>query len=227
MDFGLDQQQQAFVRDVREFLQQHVTDELLAEKAASDYLRRSLVLTAFQRAVADRGWYGINWPPQYAGLGLGATYLHLLVREFQYSGAPIPDLTVTSIAPMIMRYGTERNREEFLPPIARGELTVAVGYSEPDAGTDLASLRTRANLDGDEWVINGSKIWNSRAQLATHEWLCVRTDPALPRHRGISVIMVPIDAPGVEVRPLTAWHDYRTNELFLTNVRVPMTNLIG
>jgi 3-oxocholest-4-en-26-oyl-CoA dehydrogenase alpha subunit len=227
VDFELDQQQHGFVRDVRDFLRQHVTAELLAEKAASEYLRRSPVLAAFQQAVAARGWYGLNWPPQYGGLGLGATYLHLLVREFQYAGAPIPDLTVTSIAPMIMQYGTEQNRAEFLPAIARGDLTVAVGYSEPDAGTDLASLRTRAELDGDEWVINGSKIWNSRAQLATHEWLCVRTDPSLPRHRGISVIMVPIDTPGIEIRPLTAWHDYRTNEVFLTDVRVPVTNLVG
>jgi 3-oxocholest-4-en-26-oyl-CoA dehydrogenase alpha subunit len=212
---------------VSSFLSINVTPELLAEKAASEYLRRSPVLADFQRKVAARGWYGINWPEQYGGLGLGATYLHLLVSDFQYWGAPVPDLTVTSIAPMIMRHGTEHNRAEFLPAIARGELTVAVGYSEPDAGTDLASLRTRAELDGDEWVINGSKIWNSRAQLATHEWLCVRTDPALPRHRGISVIMVPISSAGVEVRQLTAWHDYPTNETFFTDVHVPRTNLIG
>jgi alkylation response protein AidB-like acyl-CoA dehydrogenase len=227
MDFDLDPKQQAFRDEVSDFLSINVTRELLAEKAASEYLRRSPVLADFQRKVAARGWYGINWPEQYGGLGLGATYLHLLVSDFQYWGAPIPDLTVTSIAPMIMRHGTEHNRAEFLPAIARGDLTVAVGYSEPDAGTDLASLRTRAELDGDEWVINGSKIWNSRAQMATHEWLCVRTDPALPRHRGISVIMVPISSAGVEVRRLTAWHDYPTNETFFTDVRVPRTNLIG
>ena len=115
---------------------------------------------------------------------------------------PGPDLTVTSVAPMIMRHGTEQNKKEFLPAIARGEIVCAVGYSEPNAGTDLASLRTRAVLDGDEWVINGSKIWNSGAQRSTHEWLCVRTDPDAPRHRGISVIMVPIDRPGIEIHPL-------------------------
>ena len=152
---------------------------------------------------------------------------HLLMSEFEYAGVPGPDLTVTSIAPMIMRHGTEQNKQEFLPGIARGEIVFALGYSEPNAGTDLASLRTRAVRDGDEWVINGSKIWNSGAQRSTHEWLCVRTDPDAPRHRGISVIVVPVDSPGVEIRPLYAWSGYRTNETFFNDVRVPVTNLIG
>jgi 3-oxocholest-4-en-26-oyl-CoA dehydrogenase alpha subunit len=134
---------------------------------------------------------------------------------------------VTSVAPMIMRHGTEQNKLEFLPPIARGELICAVGYSEPEAGTDLASLRTRAVRDGDEWVITGSKIWNSVANRATHEWLCVRTDPTAARHRGISVIMVPTGLPGIQIRPLYAWSGYRTNEVFFDEVRVPAGNLIG
>lgn len=169
----------------------------------------------------------LNWPTEFGGLGLGAVYQHLLVSEFEYWGVPGPDLTVTSVAPMIMRHGTQQNREEFLPPIARGELTCAVGYSEPNAGTDLASLKTKAVREGDEWVINGSKIWNSMAQRVTHEWLCVRTNTEVPKHKGISVIIVPIDAPGVVIRPITAWSGYRTNETFFDNVRVPVTNLIG
>ena len=149
------------------------------------------------------------------------------MSEFEYAGVPGPDLTVTSMAPMIMRHGTEQNKKEFLPGIARGEIVFALGYSEPNAGTDLASLRTRAVRDGDEWVINGSKIWNSGAQRSTHEWLCVRTDPDAPRHRGISVIAVPVDSPGIEIHPLIAWSGYRTNETFFNDVRVPATNLIG
>jgi alkylation response protein AidB-like acyl-CoA dehydrogenase len=152
---------------------------------------------------------------------------HLLMSEFEYVGVPGPDLTVTSVAPMIMRHGTEQNKKEFLPGIARGEIVFALGYSEPNAGTDLASLRTRAVRDGDEWVINGSKIWNSGAQRSTHEWLCVRTDPDAPRHRGISVVAVPIDTPGIEIHPLYAWSGYRTNETFFRDVRVPVTSLIG
>src|ERR1700710_2233490 len=111
--------------------------------------------------------------------------------------------------------------------IARGEMICAVGYSEAEAGTDLASLRTRATRDGEYWVINGSKIWNSGVQRATHEWLCVRTDPNGVRHRGISVIIVPIDSPGIQIRPLRAWSGYRTNEVRFDDVRVPVTNVVG
>ena len=227
MDFELDPAQQAWLTEVREFLSQNVSDELRSEIAAHGLEVPDGDVAQFRRKVGAKGWWGLNWPREYGGLGLGAVHQHLLMREFEYWGVPGPDLTVTSVAPMIMRHGTEQNKSEFLPPIARGEMTCAVGYSEPEAGTDLASLRTRAVRDGDEWVINGAKIWNSGAQRATHEWLCVRTDPQAQRHRGISVIIVPIDDPGVQIRPLYAWSGYRTNEVFFSDVRVPVSNLIG
>lgn len=227
MDFDLDADQLAWLAEVREFLRQNVTDALRAEIAEHNLEHPGGEVAAFRSKLGAKGWFGLNWPAEYGGLGLGAVHLHLLMSEFEYWGVPGPDLTVTSIAPMIMRHGTEQNKHEFLPLIARGEMTCALGYSEPDAGTDLASLRTRAVRDGDEWVINGSKIWNSGAQRSTHEWLCVRTDPDAPRHRGISVIVVPVDSPGVRIRPLIAWSGYRTNEVFFDDVRVPLTNLIG
>jgi alkylation response protein AidB-like acyl-CoA dehydrogenase len=227
VDFELDDEQRAWLAEVRRFLQDNVTPALRAEMAEHGLELQGGELSAFRRKIGQRGWFGLNWPPEYGGLGLSAMHQHLLMSEFEYWGVPGPDLTVTSVAPMIMRHGTEQNKKEFLPPIARGEIVCAVGYSEPNAGTDLASLRTRAVRDGDEWVITGSKIWNSGAQRSTHEWLCVRTDPDAPRHRGISVIMVPIDLPGVEIHPLYAWSGYRTNETFFHEVRVPVTNLIG
>jgi 3-oxocholest-4-en-26-oyl-CoA dehydrogenase alpha subunit len=227
VDFELDEVQRAWLCEVREFLQENVTAALRAEIAEYDLEFPGGEVARFRRKIGEKGWFGLNWPAEYGGLGLSAVHQHLLMREFEYWGVPGPDLTVTSVAPMIMRHGTEQNKTEFLPPIARGEMICAVGYSEPDAGTDLASLRTRAVLEGDEWLINGSKIWNSAAQRATHEWLCVRTDPDAPRHRGISVIIVPIDHPGVQVRPLIAWSGYRTNEVFFDDVRVPVSNLIG
>ncbi len=229
MEFELDEEQRAWCEEVRGFLAAHVTPELRAELAEHDLEHPGGEVAAFRRAIGAQGWFGLNWPVEYGGLGLGPIHQHLLMSEFEYAGVPGPDLTVTSVAPMIMRHGTEANKQEFLPPIARGELICAVGYSEPGAGTDLASLCTRAVLDEatGEWVINGSKIWNSGAQRSTHEWLCVRTDPDAPRHRGISVIIVPIDSPGVTIRPLIAWSGYRTNEVFFDDVRVPATNLIG
>lgn len=227
VDFDLDTDQLAWLDEVREFLRENVTEALRVEVAEHNLEHPGGEVAAFRRKLGAKGWFGLNWPAEYGGLGLGAVHLHLLMSEFEYWGVPGPELTVTSIAPMIMRHGTEQNKQEFLPAIARGEMTCALGYSEPDAGTDLASLRTRAVRDGDEWVINGSKIWNSGAQRSTHEWLCVRTDPDAPRHRGISVIVVPVDSPGVRIRPLIAWSGYRTNEVFFDDVRVPVTNLIG
>ncbi|SPM27051.1 acyl-CoA dehydrogenase family protein [Mycobacterium terramassiliense] len=227
MDFELDAGQRAWLAEVRGFLRQNVTAGLRAELAQHDLELPDGEVTRFRRKIGEKGWFGLNWPREYGGLGLGAVHQHLLMSEFEYWGVPGPDLTVTSVAPMIMRHGTEQNKNEWLPPIAKGEMICAVGYSEPDAGTDLANLRTRATLDGREWVINGTKIWNSGAQRATHEWLCVRTDPDAARHGGISVIIVPIDSPGVEIRPLYAWSGYRTNEVHFRDVRVPVTNLIG
>jgi 3-oxocholest-4-en-26-oyl-CoA dehydrogenase alpha subunit len=227
VDFELDEEQRAWVAEVRQFLTENVTPALRAEIAEHGLEYQGGELAAFRRKIGQKGWFGLNWPHEYGGLGLTAMHQHLLMSEFEYAGVPGPDLTVTSVAPMIMRHGTEQNKKDFLPGIARGEIVCAVGYSEPNAGTDLASLRTRAVRDGDEWVIDGSKIWNSGAQRSTHEWLCVRTDPDAPRHRGISVIMVPVDSPGIEIHPLYAWSGYRTNETFFRNVRVPFTNLIG
>jgi alkylation response protein AidB-like acyl-CoA dehydrogenase len=227
VDFALDDEQRAWVDEVRRFLADNVSPALKAEIAEHGLEYQGGEVSEFRRRIGSKGWFGINWPTDYGGLGLTAMHQHLLMSEFQYAGVPGPDLTVTSVAPMIMRHGTEQNKKEFLPGIARGEIVCALGYSEPNAGTDLASLRTRAVRDGDEWVINGSKIWNSGAQRSTHEWLCVRTDPEAPRHRGISVIMVPVDSPGVEIHPLYAWSGYRTNETFFRDVRVPTTNLIG
>ncbi|BBZ37429.1 acyl-CoA dehydrogenase family protein [Mycobacterium conspicuum] len=227
MDFELDEEQRAWLAEVRRFLQDNVTPALRAEMAEHGLEFQGGELSAFRRKIGQRGWFGLNWPAEYGGLGLTAMHQHLLMSEFEYWGVPGPDLTVTSVAPMIMRHGTEQNKKEFLPGIARGEIVFALGYSEPNAGTDLASLRTRAVRDGDEWVITGAKIWNSGAQRSTHEWLCVRTDPDAPRHRGISVIAVPVDQPGIEIHPLYAWSGYRTNETFFRDVRVPVTNLIG
>jgi alkylation response protein AidB-like acyl-CoA dehydrogenase len=229
VDFELDAEQRAWLTEVREFLDVNVTAELRAELDQHDLEFPGGEVARFRRKIGAKGWFGLNWPREYGGLagegGLGAVYQHLLMSEFEYWGVPGPDLTVTSVAPMIMRHGTGQNKTEWLPPIAKGEMICAVGYSESEAGTDLANLCTRAVRDGQEWVINGSKIWNSGAQRATHEWLCVRTDPDSARHRGISVIIVPIDSPGVEIRPLYAWSGYRTNEVHFQDVRVPLTNL--
>jgi alkylation response protein AidB-like acyl-CoA dehydrogenase len=136
-------------------------------------------------------------------------------------------LTVTSVAPTIMRVGSEEQKQHWLPRIKAAEAEFALGYSEPEAGTDLAALRTRAVLDGDYWVVNGQKMWNTMAHTANYNWLAVRTEPDAPKHKGISMMIVPMDAPGVSVQGIWVWPGLRTNALFLDNVRVPRDYLIG
>ncbi|MFK4654256.1 alkylation response protein AidB-like acyl-CoA dehydrogenase [Bradyrhizobium japonicum] len=233
MDFNLTDAQRQWRDEIRAFLRENMTPELQREIRTegqpydTGVWRTGPEAQAFTAKVKAKGWFGLTWPAEYGGLGKGPIEQHIFMTEFDYALITGAEITATTIAPMIMRFGTEENKRDFLPAIARGELHMALGYSEPDAGTDLASLRTRAELDGDEWVINGTKIWNSAAHVATHEWLCVRTDPNAPKHQGISVIIVPLNAEGVEVQPLIAWSGKRTNQVFFTDVRVPRRNLIG
>jgi alkylation response protein AidB-like acyl-CoA dehydrogenase len=140
---------------------------------------------------------------------------------------PYGNLTYTSIGPSIQHFGSEEQKQRWLPGIWGGESCFAIGYSEPNAGTDLAALRTRAVRVGDEWVINGQKIWTSLADVATHIWLAARTDPDLPKHQGISVLVVPSDAPGLTIRPLHAMYGGHTCETFYDDVRVPVDHLVG
>jgi 3-oxocholest-4-en-26-oyl-CoA dehydrogenase alpha subunit len=226
VNFDLTEAQSAWQAELRAFLDEHMSDELRAE--VQSYGRNGVgpLAEKFYRAVADKGWPALTWPKEYGGLGGSATDQLIMSREFDYAGAPRILYMWTGIAAILIRYGTQANRDTWLPRIKDGSVTMALGYSEPEAGTDLASLKTTAVLDGDEWVINGEKIWNSEAHFSTHEWLAVRTNPAAPKHRGISLIIVPLDAPGIEIFPIAVWPQ-RTNRTVFTNVRVPKANLVG
>ena len=144
------------------------------------------------------GWLGIGWPTEFGGQGRPATDQFIFFDETRRAGAPFPFVTINTVGPTIMRYGTEAQKAFFLPKILAGELNFAIGYTEPEAGTDLASLRTRAVRDGEEYVINGAKIFTSGANEADYIWLAVRTDPDVPKHKGISILCVPTTTPGFE-----------------------------
>jgi 3-oxocholest-4-en-26-oyl-CoA dehydrogenase alpha subunit len=228
LDLSLAPHELAWRDEVRAFIHENVTDEVRDEYAHEDEHGRGPLVTEFHRKLGERGWNATNWPKEYGGLETSAVQRLILMDELYYWRAPRLEYASHNIAPIIIRYGTEANKEKWLPRIGRGEVTFALGYSEPDAGTDLASLKTTAVLDGDEWVINGTKIWNSAAHTATHEWLLVRTDPtASPPHAGLSILLVPIESPGIEVSPLFTWGDVRTNQIYLTDVRIPAEDLIG
>jgi alkylation response protein AidB-like acyl-CoA dehydrogenase len=176
------------------------------------------------------GWICASWPAEYGGRGLSIWESVVLAEEFARVGAPMRAdfFGDTLVGPTILHWGTEEQKKEFLPQILSGEISWCQGFSEPDAGSDLASLKTRAELDGDEWVINGQKVWTTQAQHADYIFLLCRTDPDAPKHAGISYLLVPMRQEGIEVRPIAQVDgSAEFNEVFFTNARCPRENVVG
>lgn len=225
MRFELTESERAWRDELDAFLDEHVTDALVAEIASLPmHHTRGPEQDAFLQQVVNRGWTALTWPTEYGGLARGAIDLLLACEAFGERGLSFPR---QFLAGTIIECGTEANKREWLPGLRDASIRMVLGYSEPDSGTDLASLKTRAVRDGDEWVITGQKVWNSGAHIGTHEWLAVRTDPDAAKRDGISILIVPLDTPGIEVREITTWGDYRTNLTFFDDVRVPHANLFG
>ncbi len=179
------------------------------------------------RQLGRDGWLAIGWPPVYGGQNRSVLEQLIFTDEAAIAGVPVPFLTINTVGPTIMRFGTPEQKERFLPKIAAGELHFSIGYSEPEAGTDLASLRTRAVRDGDEYVINGQKMWTSLIQYADYVWLACRTDPDAPRHKGLSIIIVPTGARGFSWTPVRTVAGVTTSATYYSDVRVPAANLVG
>jgi 3-oxocholest-4-en-26-oyl-CoA dehydrogenase alpha subunit len=179
------------------------------------------------RQMGSDGWLTLGWPQEYGGRGGSALDQLIFTDEAAVAGAPVPFLTINTVGPTIMRFGTPDQRAFFLPRIAAGELHFAIGYSEPGAGTDLASLRTKAVLDGDEYVINGQKMWTSLIQYADYVWLACRTDSDAPKHKGLSMLIVPTDAPGFSWTPVRTMAGVTTSATYYSDVRVPACAVVG
>jgi alkylation response protein AidB-like acyl-CoA dehydrogenase len=178
----------------------------------------------------EGGWICASWPSEYGGKGLTLLQQVVLNEEFARMGAPLRGdfFGDTLVGPTLLQWGTEEQKQRFIPGILRGEIAWCQGFSEPDAGSDLAGLKTRAVLDGDEWVVNGQKVWTTQAQYADYIFLLARTDPDAPKHAGISYLLVPMKQEGVEVRPIEQVDgSAEFNEVFFTNVRCPKDNVIG
>ena len=184
---------------------------------------------ATRKKLADKGWLTMHWPEEYGGQGASPVRSAIFNEEMSYNRAPGRDIFgVRMLAPTLMIYGTEEQKKEFLLPVSKGEVQWCQGYSEPGSGSDLASLQTRAVADGDDYVLNGSKIWTTMAHRADWIMVLARTDLDAPKHRGISFILVDMKTPGVSVQPvynMTGGHDF--NQVFFDNVRVPKRNLVG
>jgi alkylation response protein AidB-like acyl-CoA dehydrogenase len=199
-------------------------DAAMADASGSVRARSQPILEELDR----RGWLRISWPESLGGRGKSPWYQLLLAWELGYHEVDHNRFSTASIiVPSIQKFGTDEQQRELPPKIWSGEITCAIGYSEPDAGSDLASLRTRAVRDGEQFTIQGSKIWTSSAHVTSHVWLACRTDPSAPKHRGISLFIVPLDTPGVTIRPIWVMAGHRTNQVFFDDVRVPDSALVG
>src|SRR5437870_3249771 len=218
-------EQQALRKELRAYFDELLTDEVRASLGVSGE-GSPLFRTLVAKMGAD-GWLGVGWPKEYGGQGRPPTDQFIVFDEVQRAGAPFPFVTVNTVGPTIMRFGTDDQRVRFLPAILRGELNCAIGYTEPEAGTDLASLRTRAVRDGDEYVVNGSKVFTSGANQADFVWLAVRTDRDAPKHKGISIILVPTSSPGFTITPIITVGSIVTTATYYDDVRVPVANLVG
>ncbi len=228
MHLALSDEHEQLRSELRAYFNELVTPEVRAALAAStgEFGDTEAYKAVIRRLGAD-GWLGIGWPVEYGGQDRSMLEQLIFSDEAAIAGIPIPHLTLNTVGPTIMRFGTEEQKRVLLPAILRGEMHFSIGYSEPGSGTDLASLRTRARREGEEWVINGQKMWTSLVQYADYVWLACRTDPDLPRHKGLSIILVPTDAPGFSYTPVHTVAGVSTSATYYEDVRVPVENLVG
>ncbi|WP_248964129.1 acyl-CoA dehydrogenase family protein [Sphaerisporangium perillae] len=173
------------------------------------------------------GWLGIGWPAEYGGQGRSIEEQYVFFDEVQRAGLPFPFVTVNTVGPTLMSHGSAEQKRRFLPGILSGDIVFAIGYTEPGAGTDLASLTTRAVRDGDEWIIDGNKVFTSGANTADHVWLACRTDPGAPKHKGISILIVPTAAPGFSWSPIQCVGGMVVTATYYDGVRVPAGDVVG
>jgi 3-oxocholest-4-en-26-oyl-CoA dehydrogenase alpha subunit len=228
MDFGFSKEEEAFRQEVREFLRKEVTPQIREE--ADSGIGWGPHTWELVRKLGAKGLLTPTWPKEYGGLGLPPLYRFIVHEELDYAEAlPHEALTVGAgvAGPTIMLYGSEEQKKDYLPRIARGEIEFALGYTEPQAGSDLASLQLRAEDRGDHFLFNGQKVFNTRCHFAQYHWIAARTDSQGPKHRGISLFIVDLSSPGITLRPLWGIDGTRTNEVFYDNVVVPKKNLVG
>ncbi|MCY1342659.1 acyl-CoA dehydrogenase family protein [Pseudomonas jinjuensis] len=228
MDIDYTPEELAFRDEVRAFLADAVPADIAAKVRLGKHLSKD-DHQRWQRILSGRGWYAANWPVEHGGTGWSVVQRHIFEEECAAHGAPrLISFGVNMVAPVIMKFGNEAQKAYYLPRILSGEDWWCQGYSEPGAGSDLASLKTRAVRDGDHYIVNGQKTWTTLGQHANRIFCLVRTDPEAQQQRGISFLLIDMDTPGISVRPIiTLDGDHEVNEVFFDNVRVPVENLVG
>ena len=227
MDFKFDSVEEEFRSEVKDFIDKELPWNWREEDLDAEDEVDSIKVMEFKKKLGEQGWLTMAWPTEYGGQS--ATHMRQVVfnEEMAYRGIPAGDAGVRMVGPILMLYGTDEQKEQFLPKIANAEINWSQGYSEPDSGSDLASLQTKAVEDGDDFVVSGSKIWNSAHAGSDWMFMLVRTDPDAPKHRGISFVLSELETDGVTVERIPMmWEAYRCLVTF-DNVRVPKKNLVG
>ena len=237
MEFGFSQKEIEFREEVEEFLKSELPADWPVKSrhwpggyGTIEMQNQEMVDTAqyFRQKLAQKGWFTIAWPEEYGGKAHSYMQQAIFDERMSYFRAPSVGIATGIAGPTILRFGTEANKQDWIPRIANAEIEMWLGYSEPDAGSDLAGIQTTAELEGDEYVINGQKVWSTVAHLADYAWLIAKTDPDGHRHHSVSLFVVDNQSPGVTIKPLiniVGAHSF--NEVFFDNVRVPARNMIG
>ena len=228
MEIAYTPEQERLRRELRGYFGALMTPEVRAAlSGGDDDLGDGQAYRDVVRQLGRDGWLALSWPAEYGGRGGTVLDQLIFTDEAALARVPVPFLTVNTVGPTIMRFGTPAQKAFYLPRIAAGEIHFSIGYSEPGAGTDLASLRTTATRDGDEYVIDGQKMWTSLIQYADYVWLACRTDPAAPKHQGLSIAIVPTSAPGFSWTPVRTMAGVMTSATYYSSVRVPAGSLVG
>jgi 3-oxocholest-4-en-26-oyl-CoA dehydrogenase alpha subunit len=227
MHIAYTQAQERLRQELRAYFAALMTPEIRAELAKGSDYGDGEAYRQVVRQLGKDGWLALRWPAEYGGRDGDTMDQLIFMDEASVAHAPIPFLTINTVGPTIMRFGTPEQKAFYLPRIAGGELHFSIGYSEPETGTDLAALRTRALKDGDDYVISGQKMWTSLIQYADYVWLACRTDPDLPRHKGLSILIVPTDAEGFSYTPVPTLAGLVTSATYFADVRVPRSALVG
>ena len=230
MDLNYPTETEPFRKEVHSWLEENLPQGWFGDGFKMSAQERRAFNETWNEKLFAGGWICAGWPVEYGGKGLTLLQQVVLNEEFAKAGAPMRAdfFGDTLVGPTILQWGTDEQKREFIPGILQGKIAWCQGFSEPDAGSDLASLKTTAVLDGDEWVINGQKVWTSQAQHADYVFLMVRTDPEAPQHAGISYLLVPMHQEGVEVRPIVQVDGSADfNEVFFTNARASKNNAVG
>ncbi len=227
MNFAFTDEEEKLIREIRSFIVKESTPELLEETHALEGIYGGQEGRKFIQKFAANGWLTPNMPEKYGGLGLSEMVTYMIKDALTYGGVPAYFVAAHFAGPTILRYGSDAMKERYLLPIARGEIEFCLGYTEPGAGSDLLGLEMNAVDKGDHYLVNGQKTFNTHAHVADYHWLALRTDPDVPKHKGISMMIVDLKSPGITIRPMITMVGSRTNEVYYDNVRVPKENLVG